>query len=137
MKETIYYDEVCTPKQMRIVSERLCLDHTFTVDASETCIGFDDITELIQSRLIDRVFIFFNEGSAYLRNIDGSLLSLQGWYPVKTDDIELKRISEHYYMPTGKNSKLFRASLTFTRRFESGPSYQRHTVRCSLYGVFR
>lgn len=98
MKETIYYEEVCTPKQIRIVSEKLCLDHTFTVDASETCIEFDDIMELIQGRLIDRVFIFFTEGSAYLQNIDGSLLSLQGWYSVKSDDIELKRISEHYYM---------------------------------------
>lgn len=102
MKETIYYEEVCTPKQIRIVSEKLCLDHTFTVDASETCIEFDDIMDLIQSRLTDRVFILFTEGSAYLQNIDGSLLSLQGWYSVKSDDIELRRISEHYYMSTGE-----------------------------------
>lgn len=97
MKETIYYEEICTPKQMRIVSEKLCLDHTFTVDASETCIGYDDIMDLIQSKLIDRVFIFFDEGSAYLQNINGSLIPLQGWYSVKSDDVELKRVSEHYF----------------------------------------
>lgn len=35
MKEIIYYDEMCIPNQIRIVSEALCLDHTFSPAASQ------------------------------------------------------------------------------------------------------
>lgn len=38
MKEIIYYDEMCIPNQIRIVSEALCLDHTFS--SSESILKF-------------------------------------------------------------------------------------------------
>lgn len=97
MKQTIYYDEMCVPKQIRIVSEKLCLDHTFTVGAAKTFIGYDDIIELMQSRLVDRIYICFDEGSAYISDVDGSLLSIQGWYQIRSSQVELKKISEYNY----------------------------------------
>ena len=30
MKTTIFYDEMCVPEQIRIKSDKLCLDHTFS-----------------------------------------------------------------------------------------------------------
>lgn len=102
MKEIIYFNEMCPPRQVRIVSSKLCLDHTFTVGAAETCIGYDDVLTMMQSNLIEDLFVCFDDGTAYMPNIDGSLLPVLGWYPIRQSELELKPINEYYYTFPGK-----------------------------------
>ncbi len=95
MKNIIYYDEMCVPEQIRILSEKLCLDHTFTPGATFDCIGYDDLYNLIHSNLIDSIYISFTKGTAYYQDIDGSLLDFpQGWQKIKPSDFEMKKLSE-------------------------------------------
>ena len=49
MKEIIYYDEMCIPNQIRIVSEALCLDHTFSPAASQKIIGYKALLVLLRT----------------------------------------------------------------------------------------
>lgn len=96
-KELIYYDEVFVPKHVRIVSDMLCLDHTFPVGATRKCIGYDEIMLLAQSKLVDRLFVEFDESTAYV-DIGGELANLPGWYEIDLKELDLKRIDEfHYY----------------------------------------
>lgn len=64
-KEHIYYDEMNVPLKIRIVSERLCLDHTFDPHATNSCIGYEDVIALQKSGLIDKLFIYLDTCSAY------------------------------------------------------------------------
>ena len=57
MKEIIYYDEMCIPNQIRIVSEALCLDHTFSPAASQKIIGYKALLVLLRNSLIDSVYL--------------------------------------------------------------------------------
>ena len=57
MKEIIYYDEMCIPNQIRIVSEALCLDHTFSPAASQKIIGYKALLVLLRNPLIDSVYL--------------------------------------------------------------------------------
>lgn len=95
MKEIIYYDEMCVPRQVRLVSDMLCLDHTFSANATTNCIGYDEMILLAQSKLIDRLYVDFDEGSAAIADMEGKLFYLQGWYQINLDEIQLKKISEY------------------------------------------
>ena len=60
MKTNIYYSN--TPTQIRIKSEKLCLDHIFHPEFSKPCITFEDIQIMINSPLIDEIWLYLNEG---------------------------------------------------------------------------
>lgn len=95
MKNIIYYDEMCVPEQIRIVSEKLCFDHTFAPCATYNCVGYEDLYNLFHSKLIDGMYIFFAKGTAYYQDIDGSLLDFpQGWHKIKPSDFEIKSLSD-------------------------------------------
>lgn len=104
MKEIFYYD--LPPSQIRIVSKKLCLDHTFTVGAAEKCVEYEDILALMKSSLIDDLFICFGDGTVYVPNIeDGSLFPVLGWYPIRQNEVELRLINEYDYTIFHEKSK--------------------------------
>ena len=94
MKEIIYYDEMCIPNQIRIVSEALCLDHTFSPAASQKIIGYKDLLHLLKNPLIDSVYVNMNEGSAYIQNVDGKLESVVGWMKISDTNLVFQSIKD-------------------------------------------
>lgn len=68
---------MCAPSQIRIVSEFLCLDHTFSPAVSQKkIIGYKDLLHLLKSPLIDSVYVNMEEGSVYIQKVDGKLESV-------------------------------------------------------------
>ena len=84
MKEIIYYDEMCVPNQIRIVSEALCLDHTFSPAASQKIIGYKALLLLLRNPLIDSVYV----------NMDGKLESVVGWMKISDTNLVLQSIKD-------------------------------------------
>lgn len=90
MKTIIYYDEMCVPEQIRIKSEILCLDHTFSPNATLSCISYIQLKSLIDNPLFDLIQINFAEGTAYYEELDGDIKPLSsGWLQIKPSEIEL------------------------------------------------
>ena len=90
MKTTIFYDEMCVPEQIRIKSDRLCLDHTFSPNATLNCISYRDINSLLENPLFDTIQINLAKGTAYYEEYDGTLKPISsGWIQIKPSDIEL------------------------------------------------
>ena len=73
MKTTIFYDEMCVPEQIRIKSDKLCLDHTFSPNATLNCINYRDINSLLENPLFDTIQINLAKGTAYYEEYDGTL----------------------------------------------------------------
>ena len=94
MKEIIYYDEMCIPNQIRIVSEALCLDHTFSPTASRKIIGYKALLLLLGNPLIDSVYVNMDEGSAYIQNVDGKLESVVGWMKISDTNLVFQSIKD-------------------------------------------
>lgn len=94
MKEIIYYDEMCIPNQIRIVSEALCLDHTFSPAASQKVIGYKALLLLLRNPLIDSVYVNMDEGSAYIQNVDGKLESVVGWMKISDTNLVFQSIKD-------------------------------------------
>lgn len=94
MKEIIYYDEMCVPNQIRIVSEALCLDHTFSPTASQKIIGYKALLLLLGNPLIDSVYVNMDEGSAYIQNVDGKLESVVGWMKISDTNLVFQSIKD-------------------------------------------
>lgn len=94
MKEIIYYDEMCIPNQIRIVSEALCLDHTFSPAASQKIIGYKALLLLLGNPLIDFVYVNMDEGSAYIQNVDGKLESVVGWMKISDTNLVFQSIKD-------------------------------------------
>lgn len=84
MKEIIYYDEMCVPNQIRIVSEALCLDHTFSPAASQKIIGYKALLLLLRNPLIDSVYV----------NMDGKLESVVGWMKISDTNLVFQSIKD-------------------------------------------
>lgn len=84
MKEIIYYDEMCIPNQIRIVSEALCLDHTFSPAASQKIIGYKALLLLLGNPLIDSVYV----------NMDGKLESVVGWMKISDTNLVFQSIKD-------------------------------------------
>lgn len=75
MKTNIYYSD--TPKQIRIKSEKLCLDHIFHTEFSKPYITFEDIQVLLNSPLIDEVWLYINDGDlVYVDCVSKKFLSI-------------------------------------------------------------
>ena len=94
MKEIIYYDEMCIPNQIRIVSEDLCLDHTFSPAASQKIIGYKALLVLLRNPLIDSVYMNMDEGSAYIQNLNGKLEPVVGWMKISDTNLVFQNIKD-------------------------------------------
>ena len=94
MKTSIYYDEMYCPSEIRIVSHKLCLDHSFVPEATMPCIQCLDLQNLMKSNLIDELYICFIPQSAFLQIPNAELQEIVGWQEVKPNNLIIKNINE-------------------------------------------
>ena len=71
-KPIIYYDKMCPPTYVRLVSERLNLDHIIYTDATEKPVGIDEIQMLASSGLFDKIMVY-GISSFFTRHPKGSV----------------------------------------------------------------
>lgn len=92
----VYFDESITPLSIRIVSEKLCLDHTFFPNSSHKKIKLNDILTLQSSPFIDSLSIEFAKNSAFIKSFEKgggtSIDDYSGWLDMS--EILLKDIAQ-------------------------------------------
>ena len=71
-KPLIYYDKMCPPTYIRLVSERLNLDHIIYTEATEKPVGMEEIQVLACSGLFDKILVYGNS-SFFIRHPKGSV----------------------------------------------------------------
>lgn len=57
-KETVYYNNAIPPTYVRLVSERMHLDHIVCTAATRTALTYADICQLEQSHLFDKILVY-------------------------------------------------------------------------------
>lgn len=57
MKTTIYYDFMIPPTYIRMISERLALDHIIYTDATTNPLGYSEVCNLAETGLFDRILV--------------------------------------------------------------------------------
>ena len=71
-KPLIYYDKMCPPIYVRLVSERLNLDHIIYTEATEKPVGIEEIQILASSGLFDKIMVY-GISSFFIRHPKGSV----------------------------------------------------------------
>ena len=96
-KQVFYYDEMNVPTAMRIISKRLCLDHTFLPQISfPGFLSCEELIDLMNNPLFE-VYAQFSEGSLYYIDylIDPKVAhSHSGWLPLDPKHVELIPINK-------------------------------------------
>ena len=62
-KETVYYNNAIPPTYVRLVSERMHLDHIVCTAATRTALTYADICQLEQSHLFDKILVYADSQS--------------------------------------------------------------------------
>jgi len=101
MNLCFYYDEMNLPITMRIQAPALCLDHTFSPNASfgET-FGYKDLISLLSNPLF-RISAEFSSGSLYI-DMGDEIRDVEGWVLLSQEGVIIKPISE---LPCSNNIK--------------------------------
>lgn len=94
MKTIIYYDEIYIPSKIRIVSHKLCLDHFVVPEATMPCVQCLDLQELMNSNLVDELYICFTPESAFLQIPNAEMQEVVGWQKIKPSNLVLRNIEE-------------------------------------------
>ena len=86
-KQIAYYDKMILPAGVRIVSEKLCLDHTFLPNSvmSLNCMTLDDIHELQNSGIFDKIMVCFAPNSVFSKEGTGKntiMRTISGWHDI-------------------------------------------------------
>lgn len=81
-KPIIYYDNMLPPTYIRLVSERLNLDHIVCTDATDRPLGYLDICKLADTKLFDKILVCVcgtshSCNSLYIRHPKGSVPSTE------------------------------------------------------------
>lgn len=77
-KPIIYYDNMMSPTYIRLVSDRLNLDHIVYTEANEQPIRYSDICRLAEAKIFDKILVCACKASRscnslYLRHPRGSV----------------------------------------------------------------
>lgn len=94
MKTNIYYSGY--PKQIRIKSEKLNLDHICITDFLKSCITFEDIQSLLESPFVDEVWLYVVKGALLYVSCDSKKFESFGpdegegfWFHLDPEEFEL------------------------------------------------
>lgn len=77
-KTVVFYDNMASPTYIRIVSERLTLDHIICTESTESPLRYSEINRMAETKLFDKI-LFCASGasrsrdSLYIRHPKGSV----------------------------------------------------------------
>lgn len=88
MRNIVYMDTKKLPIAVKIISKKLCLNHTFFPKSEGKKLTLKDIWQLQDSPLIDELMVCFDYNSLYgiQRDKNGirlPIVNFTGWYNVK------------------------------------------------------
>lgn len=77
-KPVVYYDDMISPTYIRLISERLNLDHIVYTEANEQPMRYSDIRRLAETELFNKILVCACKASRscnslYLRHPKGSV----------------------------------------------------------------
>lgn len=113
--QVVYYDEMLFPVGLRIVSEKLCLDHTVLPGSCMgESIGLKELQCLQKSPLVDKLMVCFRERMLFRLETDGGrkeAFDIVGWQDVRGFDFHpLRELYEAYCKPWDRDSLIWHSS---------------------------
>lgn len=115
-KIILNYFYVDVPKKVRIVSKKMCLDHTFDTGPTFYPLGYDDLSKMAEDDLYDEIWFMPHKGLCFRSPI----------VPEDYEEPELLFLEENWYNSANFELKLvdkFPEGLKWKKTPQEGDNY--------------